>query len=326
MFEGRYRDYYLVNDMEVEEIGFDERPKKMVFKTFVCAVAILFLIVFVGLPLIFMNCIGLQRILIFTRFDLPENKEHFETYRFPGFKNKYVTVTDEIGKNETLGVWQILPVELTYKALHDPNFDYEEALLNSNYSVLIYFHGTGEARSYDIAQYQLFRYNFHVIAFDYRSYGDSSKGILSEKKVVNDCIQLYKWVLNKTNSPIYIWGHSLGAALATSTLAALENMEINSTGLILESAFTSLRDELYVHPYGKIFAWLPWFEATIINPLHKNGFVFDTASNILNVSCPIMILHAEDDEIIPYQLGEKLFQIASTRSEEARNMTSFLFI
>ncbi|KAJ8944122.1 hypothetical protein NQ318_013304 [Aromia moschata] len=342
----RYNDYYLVNDLDMDEIGFDERPKKrcsrrckiVLITVFLCTLAIIFLIIFVGLPLIFMNFITIQRILIFTHFNLQTTEEYFETYRLPAFKNKYITVKDLDGStNQSLGAWQMLPVELAYKALHDEYFDYEKALLNSNYSVLIYFHGTGEDRSDNIRQYQLFRYYFHVIAFDYRSkylynYNQLwlrplntvfAEGLLSEKEVVNDCVQLYKWVLNKTNSPIYIWGHSLGSALATSTVAELENSKIYSKGLILESAFTSLHDELYVHPYGKIFSWLPWFAVTILNPLHKNGFIFNTASNILNISCPIMILHAQDDSIVPYQFGEKLYEIASNRSEEAHNTTFF---
>lgn len=83
-------------------------------------------------------------------------------------------------------------------------------------------------------------------------YADSSSGALSEKAVVNDCLQIYKWVQNRTNSPIYIWGHSLGAALATHTVVTLNDLRYPK-GLILESAFTSLRDEMYVHPYAKVW-------------------------------------------------------------------------
>lgn len=60
------------------------------------------------------------------------------------------------------------------------------------------------------------------------------------------------WVRNRTTAPIYIWGHSLGSALAAETAAHLSNQNFNLSGLILESAFTSLREELYVHPYGKV--------------------------------------------------------------------------
>lgn len=56
----------------------------------------------------------------------------------------------------------------------------------------------------------------------------------------------------------------------------------------------------------QIFAWLPWFKVTVLDPLEKNGFVFDTAQHVLKVNSPIMLLHAEDDSIVPYNLGKKV--------------------
>lgn len=69
----------------------------------------------------------------------------------------------------SLGTWHILPVPLSYEALHDETFDFQMALSNSSFSVLIYFHGTGETRASSHRKYQLLTQLFHVIAFDYRS-------------------------------------------------------------------------------------------------------------------------------------------------------------
>lgn len=68
----------------------------------------------------------------------------------------------------TLGLWHILPVPLSYIALHNETFDFQAALANSNFSVLIYFHGTGETRADSGRKYQLLTHLFHVISFDYR--------------------------------------------------------------------------------------------------------------------------------------------------------------
>lgn len=46
----------------------------------------------------------------------------------------------------------------------------------------------------------------------------------------------------------------------------------------------------------------------VLDPLYENGFRFDTAVNILDVDPPIMLLHAEDDSIVPYGLGKKVSQ------------------
>lgn len=87
--------------------------------------------------------------------------------------------------------------------------------------------------------------------FEWLGYGDSDDGAMFERNIVNDCVQVYKWLQERTNSPIYVWGHSLGTALAVSTLAELKTSS-NVTGLVLEAAFTSFRDELYHHPNIKV--------------------------------------------------------------------------
>ena len=38
---------------------------------------------------------------------------------------------------------------------------------------------------------------------------------------------------------------------------------------------------------------------------------FDSLSKIKKVNCPLLQFHGTDDKIIPYHLGEKLFQAAS---------------
>lgn len=87
----------------------------------------------------------------------------------PGLDNKYITVKDLDGETDvTLGVWHLLPVEQTYAALNNRNFDYDKALKNSRTSVLLYFHGTGECRSDNLGKYEVFRHYFRVITFDYR--------------------------------------------------------------------------------------------------------------------------------------------------------------
>lgn len=83
-------------------------------------------------------------------------------------------------------------------------------------------------------------------------YADSSKAKLSEEAVVSDAMQLYKWVTEKTKSPIYIWGHSLGTALSTHTVANLRDKGIIPHGLFLEAPFTRMREEVPYHPIGKV--------------------------------------------------------------------------
>lgn len=83
-------------------------------------------------------------------------------------------------------------------------------------------------------------------------YGDSTPAILSEPAVVSDSVQLYKWVETQTIADIYVWGHSLGTALSTHTVKMLKKEGIVPHGLALESPFTTMREEITVHPIGKV--------------------------------------------------------------------------
>lgn len=43
-----------------------------------------------------------------------------------------------------------------------------------------------------------------------------------------------------------------------------------------------------------------------MEPLIENGFKFETDKHICNVNSPIIILHAEDDHVVPFKLGLKV--------------------
>lgn len=73
-----------------------------------------------------------------------------------------------------------------------------------------------------------------------------------EDAIVNDSVQVYKWLQAHNFTDIFVWGHSLGSALATRMVSELKKEDIFPVGLILESAFTSMREEIPQHKYGKV--------------------------------------------------------------------------
>lgn len=86
----------------------------------------------------------------------------------------------------------------------------------------------------------------------FSDYGDSTPAKLSEPAVVSDSVQLYKWLKSKTMANIYVWGHSLGTALSTHTVKMLKKDEIVPYGLMLESPFTTMQEEITLHPIGRV--------------------------------------------------------------------------
>lgn len=85
-----------------------------------------------------------------------------------GIKNYYVK-TDE-KENVTLGTWHVLPEKLARIAENAEDYDYENALANSEYDVLIFFQGSGGLRhsGVRINFYRVLRKTFHIIVFDNR--------------------------------------------------------------------------------------------------------------------------------------------------------------
>lgn len=65
---------------------------------------------------------------------------------------------------------------------------------------------------------------------------------------------MYEWVRDQTNADIYFWGHALGAALATHTVARLHEDEdyVVPMGLFLEAPFTSMRDQINEIPFFRV--------------------------------------------------------------------------
>lgn len=233
------------------------------------------------------------------------NFTDFQYHNITGVRNFYVKLNDEI----TLGVWHILPESYVDFKFKYSDYDYEYFLENTSLPVLLYFHGNGRVRSGSVEMYKILRKFFHVISFDYRGYGDSSKSELTEEHIVNDCVALYKWLLSniKNSSSVFFWGHSIGSGVATITISKLALFGLpEPVGLFLETPFTSSRDVIVNSQIGKVYSWLPWFEKTILEPVEKNGLGFNVATAIEVVTCPVMMMHAADDTVIPYSLGRKV--------------------
>ncbi|XP_056637294.1 lysophosphatidylserine lipase ABHD12-like isoform X1 [Diorhabda sublineata] len=267
-------------------------------------------LLFVILPLIFKFSYKLQTAVLFLNFaHLPYNADYANPHKYglQNSRNFYLKTDDDI----TLGVWQILPltIEDDYGVINETDQFFEEALGDGK-DVIIYYHGNAGARlsGHRVELYKILRKQFHVIAFDYRSYGDSTNDQPSETKLVKDCIFIYNWVAERTKGSLFVWGHSLGTSLSLHSLSILQKRGIEPTGVILESPFNNFRDECSEFPLSWMFRFLPWFSYTITEPMYKNGFTFESDKYICNVDAPILILHAQDDHVVPIKLGKRLYE------------------
>lgn len=63
-------------------------------------------------------------------------------------------------------------------------------------------------------------------------------------------------------------------------------------------------------PFWQLFRHLPWFETTILKPIYDNNFRFESDQHISEFRTPVMILHSENDRVIPFELGYQLYRSA----------------
>lgn len=91
----------------------------------------------------------------------------------------------------------------------------------------------------------------------FSGFGDSEKNVdLCELGIINDCIQIYQWIKSKTPNDLFVWGHSLGAALGVHTVRKLKELDIVPMGLVLESPFSTMREELKNTKTSKVGIYL----------------------------------------------------------------------
>lgn len=62
--------------------------------------------------------------------------------------------------------------------------------------------------------------------------------------------------------------------------------------------------------FWQLFRWLPWFESTVLKPIHDNDFHFLSDEHIANIRAPVLIMHAQNDRVVPLELGYMLYRKA----------------
>lgn len=141
---------------------------------------------------------------------------------------------------------------------------------------------------------ELFRIGLSMFIFDYRGYG-RSQGRPSEEGLYQDAIGAYDY-LTRTRmirpERLIIFGRSLGA-----TVAAELASQKSAAGLVLESSFPSIEAVAKFHYGGIPVHWLLGAEYRLIDRLPQ-------------LSLPKLIIHGDQDDIIPIELGRQVFEAA----------------
>lgn len=149
--------------------------------------------------------------------------------------------------------------------------------------------GTGGHRADVLERLQALGYGVFVL--DYRGYG-GSEGSPSEDGLYSDAEAARAWLLERGRARLVYHAESLGTGVAVE-LARRHPPE----GLVLEAAFDSAAAVAKT-----VYPFLP------VDLLMKDRF--DSDAKIGELQCPLLMLHGTRDQVVPFELGERLFALA----------------
>jgi len=159
--------------------------------------------------------------------------------------------------------------------------------------VILYLHGNGGALRYRVERFhRLIKEGLGLVAVEYRGYG-GSEGSPSEAGLFADAEAAYAFAAGRYRpDQLVLWGESLGTGLAVYLAADKPVGRV-----ILEAPFTST---------AAVAARRYWFMP--VRLLMKDQFRSD--ERIANVTAPVLILHGLNDRVVPYAMGEQMFDLA----------------
>ena len=197
---------------------------------------------------------------------------------------------------------------------------------------------------------RLLELGYRVLTIDYRGFGDSTDSADTghgedEDTVVEDARYSCQrnseyrekvfyssngraalaWLRSRNpKAKLFVWGHSMGTGIATHALAEetrdLGPRDTRVAGLVLEAPYNNFTEE-FIHVTSKqtpdmdgrgLLRNLYEMSGTSVPNalLREFKMEFNSDQWILDIQCPILILHAVEDEVIPLELGRKLFRAA----------------
>mgnify|MGYP001214301289 FL=1 len=164
-----------------------------------------------------------------------------------------------------------------------------------DFKTLIFFHGNAgslENRIHKLNHFRDMNINFLIIAW--RGFS-GNKGNPSEQGLYEDGKSAIDWLIKKgvSEKNLILYGESLGTGVATH-LAQNKNY----AGVILETPFTSMIDAA-----KKFYPYIP------VKLLLKDKF--ENYKKIKNINSPILIMHGEVDQLVPFSMGKKIYEIAN---------------
>lgn len=158
---------------------------------------------------------------------------------------------------------------------------------------LVWSHGNGgNIRDRADVLLMLRQRGLNVLAYDYRGYGQS-QGRPDEDGVIRDAQAAYDHLRDAgvAAENLVCLGESLGGAVSLALAASRP-----CAAVVVVATFTTLKD-VARHHYGVL--------GSVV------GGRFDSLSRVAALRVPLLVAHGDQDEVVPFALGQRLYQAAS---------------
>ena len=159
---------------------------------------------------------------------------------------------------------------------------------------ILFFHGNGGAVNHRAHRFRgLMADGFGLFMLGYPGYGGSD-GRPSEQAFLEAARLAYEYLRGEGLEPddIVIYGESIGSGVAIQLAAT-----VGAKGLVLEAPLSSAVDVAREH--------YPWL---LTGLLMKD--TYRSIDYIDRIDMPMLVMHGENDQIVPIGLGRKLFKEA----------------
>ncbi len=172
---------------------------------------------------------------------------------------------------------------------------------------ILYFHGNGEiAADYDYVAPLYQERGLNLFVADYRGYGVSD-GSPTCSGIIRDAHPIFcgfvKFLQDREyTGSLFVMGRSLGSAPAIEVACHYQE---RFAGLIVESGFASQQRQFMRLGVEHLFRDLP----------DVTGFGNDL--KIREVRIPTLIIHGEEDEIIPVEEGRTLYSLSGADRKDS---------
>jgi hypothetical protein len=164
--------------------------------------------------------------------------------------------------------------------------------------IVLFFHGNAANITHRWPNVMnLSNQGYSVFIFDYRGFGQSEGRANGEVDLHNDSLAALQYLKQRNWQPnqIIYYGRSMGAAVALQLA-----VKIPPAGLVLEAPFTSLREEARFHS-PLLYCLFHWWLADEFNNLKR----------IPQLKTPLLLIHGDADEVVPFSMSQRLFILAS---------------